>query len=51
MRGIVTADGQDVAVAFVFVFVFIVIGFIYHHRRNRWPINLVIAERTVLHYW
>ena len=45
MRGIVSADGQDVAVAFVFVFV--VICFIYHHRRE--PIGfVVIATRTVL---
>ena len=47
-RGIVTADGQDVAVAFVFVFV--VIDSIHHHHRE--PITLVvIAERTVLRYW
>ena len=47
-RGIVSADGQDVAVAFV-VFVFIIIDFIYHQHRE--PAGLVvIAERTVLHY-
>ena len=45
-RGIVTADGQDVAVAFVFVFV--IIDSIHHHHHE--PITLVvIAERTVLH--
>ena len=42
----VSADGQDVAVAYVFVFV--VIDIIYH----REPFSLfVIAERTVLHQW
>ena len=54
LRGIVTADGQDVAVAFVFVFVFvsIVIDIVYHHcYHRRVPICLVvITERTVLHY-
>ena len=45
-RGIVSADGQDVAVAFVFVPV--VIDIINHHRE---PTTLVvIAERTILHY-
>ena len=47
-REIVTADGQDVAVAFVFVFV-VNIDIIYHHHRE--PIGRVlIVERTVLHY-
>ena len=38
-RGIVTADGQDVAVAFVFVFS--VIDIIYHHHFER--IGLVVV--------
>ena len=42
----VSADGQDVAVAFVFVFVVIVI--IYHRHRASFGL-VVIAERTV--YW
>ena len=49
-REIVTADGQDVAVAFVFVFVVINIHIMYHHYRE--PIGRVlIVERTVLHFW
>ena len=45
----VSADGQDVAVAFVLVYV--VIDIIYHHHREPIPIGLVvIAERIVLYY-